>query len=529
MKIAKLYIFLLMIGMSSCYDDLGNYDYVELNKVSIEGINSNEWYEKLANIDTLFFQPELTFSLSDAEEDLRYEWLLIPINAAYNKDSIPMQEQRSEYVIGREKNLVYPVSKKSGRYISFFNVTNIQTGITYAANFFLKVKTALTDGWMILCEQNGEARLDMISYINETENLVSHDIWRDCDFPLGKPYKLTYDFALSSSNRLVWCEKGTYALDGENLCPSEGSNLALQFAQQPEKVGIACGATPMGTTPYREVLITADGDLYMRNRDDILIGGFFDYRRNREKGGTEYFKLSPWLGFRQRYYSPSTTAILVYDEENRRFLSIENNADYLSQVSFQSLGNVSFSAETGKDLVHMEGNTEGYVFAVLQDPDSKDYYIYGMQLQPDCKIQCSHYVKLNPANTDKIVQFAFHPIYRFLYYATEKGDVYQFNFNTSSSSEKAQKVLSFPGEEIAIMKFNYPVSYVSYEGWEQARWYWLHIASNKSGLPESECGIMRMYDIPDLTSTPQKQLEFSRLGKIVDITYRSKQDEAQKE
>ena len=58
MKIAKLYIFLLMIGMSSCYDDLGNYDYVELNKVSIEGINSNEWYEKLANIDTLFFQPE---------------------------------------------------------------------------------------------------------------------------------------------------------------------------------------------------------------------------------------------------------------------------------------------------------------------------------------------------------------------------------------------------------------------------------------------------------------------------------------
>ena len=165
MKIAKLYIFLLMIGMSSCYDDLGNYDYVELNKVSIEGINSNEWYEKLANIDTLFFQPELTFSLSDAEEDLRYEWLLIPINAAYNKDSIPMQEQRSEYVIGREKNLVYPVSKKSGRYIGFFNVTNIQTGITYAANFFLKVKTALTDGWMILCEQNGEARLDMISYI----------------------------------------------------------------------------------------------------------------------------------------------------------------------------------------------------------------------------------------------------------------------------------------------------------------------------------------------------------------------------
>ena len=37
MKIAKLYIFLLMIGMSSCYDDLGNYDYNDINDMVLFG------------------------------------------------------------------------------------------------------------------------------------------------------------------------------------------------------------------------------------------------------------------------------------------------------------------------------------------------------------------------------------------------------------------------------------------------------------------------------------------------------------
>lgn len=527
MRIVKWYIFSFIISFSSCYDDLGNYNYTELNSISIEGINSSVWYEKLANIDTLFINPELTFAHGNSDGNLVYEWLLISVNDTYNKDSIPMAEQRTGYVIGREKNLNYPVKERSGNYVGFFNVTDARTGITYADNFFLKVKTALSEGWMVLCEgEEGRARLDMISYVSSTENLVSRDVWKSCDFVLGQPYKLTYDFATSKSDRLVWCENGTYCLDGETLCPSEGSNLTLQFAKQPEKVEIVCGATPMCTTPYREVVITADGELYMRNRDDIAIGGFFDYPRNKMKGENEYFKLAPWLGFRQYYYYPSTTAILVYDEDHRRFLSIENNGEYLSKVSFLAAGDVSFSAETGKDMVYMEGNTEGYVFAVLRDPDNGDYYIYGMDLQPDCKVRCSHYMKLNPANTDKIVQFAFHPIYRILYYATDKGEVYQFNMNRPS--EKAQKVLSLPGEEIVVMKFNYRVPYIQYETWEMERWNWLHVASNKTGLSRSECGVVRMYDIPELTSVPQKKLEFDRLGKIVDIAYRYRRDETQK-
>lgn len=90
---------------------------------------------------------------------------------------------------------------------------------------------------------------------------------------------------------------------------------------------------------------------------------------------------------------------------------------------------------------------------------------------------------------------------------------------------KAKKILSFPGEQIAVMKFNYPVPYILYEDWENTRWNWLHIGSNVKTGPENECGIVRMYNIPESTSAPLPVLKFDRFGKIVDMVYRFRKDE----
>ena len=113
-------------------------------------------------------------------------------------------------------------------------------------------------------------------------------------------------------------------------------------------------------------------------------------------------------------------------------------------------------------MVHMEGNNEGYVFAVLKEPGRDEYYVYGMVLNGDCKVERSHYMRLNLANSDKITKFAFHPFYRLLFYATEQGDIYQFNMNTPD--EKAKKILSFPNEHISVLKFNLLVPYIQDKG-----------------------------------------------------------------
>ena len=90
MKQLSLYIFLLLLAVA-CYDDLGNYDYTELNSVTVDSIRSN-WYEKYSYADTLKINPVLNLALGGSEDHLKFEWKLMPLHARYNKDSIPVEE-----------------------------------------------------------------------------------------------------------------------------------------------------------------------------------------------------------------------------------------------------------------------------------------------------------------------------------------------------------------------------------------------------------------------------------------------------
>lgn len=518
----KWYLFFLTMILAACYDDEGNYDYKELNDVTIEGITDKDWYTKFTYVDTLRINPELTLALGGTEEHLKFEWRLVPLHASYNRDSIPSEVQMQGYIIGNEKNLEYPLKEPAGDYLGFLWVTDTVTNVSYKKDFFVRLRTAVTDGWMLLCEENGKARLDMVSHLSASEDMVSRDIWSDCDFAFGKPYKLTYNFTKQKSSRLLWCEGGTFDLDKEKLQPSEESNLIYQFGDDVEEVKVAGGGLSWCTTPSREMLVTEEGDFYFRSSIDIALGAMFDFKKNRLKDKKEYFKVSPFIGYKSFWAWPTTTAAILYDETNRRFVMLESDEEYLTEVSFMG-GSVDYSAKTGRDMVYMEGNKEGYVFAVLQEPGQEEYYVYGMVLNADCKVERSHYMRLNPANSDKITKFAFHPYYRLLFYATEQGDIYQFNMNTPEVA--AKKILSFPNEHISVLKFNQLVPYIAYSDWEKEREKWLVIGSYDKTKEESVSGVLRMYEFSEVTSAPKQKMEFIDLGKIVDATYRFRDDE----
>ena len=519
----KWYLFFLTIVLIACYDDEGSYSYKELNDVTIGGIIDNDWYNKFTYVDTLRINPKLTLALGGTEDHLKFEWRLMPIKASYNNDSIPSEEQLKKYIIGNEKNLAYPLREQAGDYLGFFWVTDTLTNVSYKKDFFVRLRTAVTDGWMLLCEENGKASLDMVSHISATENIVSRGIWSECDFEFGKPYKLIYNYNRAKSSRLLWCEAGTFDLDKEKLQPSEESDLIYQFGDNPEKVKIAGGGLSRCTDPAREMLITADGDLYFRDARYISLGSIFDFPRNKLKKTSEYFKVSPFVVYKGFWEWPTTTAAILYDETNRRFVMLESKEEYLTELFFIG-GDMDYKAETGRDMVHMEGNNEGYVFAVLKEPGRDEYYVYGMVLNGDCKVERSHYMRLNLANSDKITKFAFHPFYRLLFYATEQGDIYQFNMNTPD--EKAKKILSFPNEHISVLKFNLLVPYIQYADWEREREKWLIIAGYDKTKEETVSGALRMYEFQEVTSAPKLKMEFTDLGKIVDAAYRFRNDES---
>ncbi len=64
---------------------------------------------------------------------------------------------------------------------------------------------------------------------------------------------------------------------------------------------------------------------------------------------------------------------------------------------------------------------------------------------------------------------------------------------------RQKEVLYFPGESIKkYLDLILFVAWEAYEDWERARNYQLLIGTRERRVPENECGIMRLYDVPNL-------------------------------
>lgn len=101
------------------------------------------------------------------------------------------------------------------------------------------------------------------------------------------------------------------------------------------------------------------------------------------------------------------------------------------------------------------------------------------------------------------------------------GKVYKFDLTNPTVA--AVQVLDFPGEEVAELKFN-PFYYPTYKRWERNREYDLVVGTNVTAKDDSECGIVRFYNIPELyTGTITLKKEFEGFGRILEIAYKEPQ------
>lgn len=74
---------LIILGVmlwTSCFDDKGNYDYIDLGELTVDGIITDSWYELFANEDTLKIPVEISSSRhANGERPYTYELSLIHI------------------------------------------------------------------------------------------------------------------------------------------------------------------------------------------------------------------------------------------------------------------------------------------------------------------------------------------------------------------------------------------------------------------------------------------------------------------
>lgn len=119
-------LFVIFITCVSCYEDKGNYDYIEVPEINIAGLQED--YTVLA-FDTLRISPTIT--TINGETDYSYLWIT----------QITDSKDDTQDTISREKELEWVAAKEAGRYDLLFIAKNKTTEVERRKRMNVEIAT----------------------------------------------------------------------------------------------------------------------------------------------------------------------------------------------------------------------------------------------------------------------------------------------------------------------------------------------------------------------------------------------------
>ncbi len=162
-KVYNIIIYVFVVAtLTSCFKDLGNYDYTDKEVISITGIQ--ESYTAIQLVDKLNLTPTVT---SNKPAEFEYYYALYETNV---QGYAPVMDtiQRTG------KDLVnYLVTKKAMTYGLVFMAKNKKTGVTGFFKSTLNVVTKFNNGWYVLKNEGEVCDLDLFDATNnKIENVL---------------------------------------------------------------------------------------------------------------------------------------------------------------------------------------------------------------------------------------------------------------------------------------------------------------------------------------------------------------------
>ena len=515
MKRLATYILLPLILLAACSPDKGNYDYIQLKEPVFSALDDRS----VLMFSRLVISPELGEEDFDSQE-YSFEWKALNDNGS-----------QEAVIIGNERNLDYEVTLLPGSYTLFFTVTQLSTGLYWQKEMNLLVSSATSEGWMVLCSDDGRARLDVISAV--TGETVP-DVLRDNGMPV-----------LYGPRKIIWLSDKTDAASPYYLLTDDGATRLGRdaFEWKPEfdfsyEVAVNDRLIPHTIVPAGFGKMTVSGT--DAHYCEIMgIDGLYGSAVN--KG----FAVAPYVGANVLATQVYAAVYLLYDIDNKRMMAycplLATNdlggldpladMDAMGQIAEGMapgagvLGTAFDRWPEGMDCVYMEntrydpGNAKmGLTYVLLRD--GNDCHLYGVQLgdmlrYADCTYVLGKGYYGNLSNCRNILHenalYAFSSLKNYMYYAVD-GTVYKVDLSADVIREEVQ--FDLPGEKITCLKFNL------YQGsGNMQKSFDLLVGSEKSGK-----GVLRVYEghssDGDFSKvTPQTYEGFAT---IVDVTYKER-------
>ncbi len=512
-KYSLIYIALTAILTASCVEDEGNYNYVPLNEVTIEGLESS--YSKLSYLDNLQITPTITGSLSgESLDNYEYSW---HVCTGSTGDDI-----HSHTFISDQKDLDWPVQLSPGSYGVYFTVKEKDTGIETTTSTSLQVTSSFSKGFVLLggIEGSSNLGLDMLTMAPDRDTIMVQGAFDELFNGFTNPKKLFYsgdNYANVFMYLMTDDEAWSLSMDNDNIfAPVETFTAqGLVDCEYDIKRPIKLVDTyPQGGFNYYTTLCQRSR-FYVT--EEAIFGGstmvqpvFFvqPYNRYSTSINEKLFHFYPYIFFTfSGYFNQFSPQGYIYDSDNDQF----------AQISFSGYKSVpltkpdtpwSFDCKSeGRKLVYGEsGKMSGLSYMVMKGDDGK-YYIYTIKFPNTNK----GLYPVDPAvapDFDKASIYSFSSARMTMFYAVGK-TLYHYDY----VKNKATKI-DMDGE-ITYLKAEYESNHSIYE---------LMIATWDESAQK---GKIRKYDVDkvpdDLSITLRDNEEWETRLKIKDIAWFSKQ------
>lgn len=360
----------LALCITGCFKDLGNYDYTEVNEAVIGDKGFTDTYDVRIDIDRLQITPEISFTKdSDGAGDYSYEWVAVGQNF--------LRGQR--FVVGKERNLDYPVKLQAEEYVLYLKVKDNGTGIVFSKSVGLNVRGLYSVGWLLAGEdENGNGQMDMVSISTETMFLPSVLKLENglTLSPAGSVW-IDNDEYTSDGSLYIGTSSGSYKFTRESFIGSPDTSLEYAFAIRPDGNMSMTDNQKVGDT--RQVIIV-DRRAYIVSTDGAMIANTFSrYDAMSGEFDTADKMICNHTGVQ------AIRTFVFYDLENKRFCYIKGLTvnNMLIQGDHE---NDTWSWDTKNDV---DGGLDfvtafnsffsgGQGAAILKDRAKGEHYIYCM-------------------------------------------------------------------------------------------------------------------------------------------------------
>ncbi len=349
-----------MVALSSCYEDKGNYEYHELEEVSIDttGLDIQAEYAIMRN-DTLRIAPNIYFEgelVTDSDmAPLDYMWTIFSATTGVGANTVID-------TIGYDMKLDTIITRKGGAYSVQLTVTNRNDGIRRFFRTSVIVSETFDGGWMVFYERADKPGYSDLALIhnewvkaNSRTNRIYENLYNknnNGEYLPGSPIRC-FDIAVSlasGNNYIGLCTDQTLVGVSEN-----GFERALTFGdffyQQPEtEAPVWYGQHGSGVMSGQNSEVCINGNNIYTNTYSFSAteGRTTKFGMPKRTDGDEVGELAPWNA---EVAHTLNYGVVVYDQTNQCFRYAAYNSSKLEYFAPQD------ETKHGADMINNTGMT----------------------------------------------------------------------------------------------------------------------------------------------------------------------------